>query len=138
MEGSKKLTIGYWKIRGLISPVKYILEYLSVPYDTVDYEQGEGPDFSRDCWNSVKPSMPLDFPNLPYLFDGDLKITESSAMMRYIAGNYGPAEFTGKTNKDKAHIDMIFGVVGDTNTFFFGRESCDGEHWAEDFLSENI
>ena len=112
MEGGK-LTIGYWKIRGLIAPVKYILEDLSVPYDVVDYEQGDAPGFSRECWNSVKPSMPLDFPNLPYLFDGDVKITESSAMMRYIAGKYGAAEFSGKDSKDKAIVDMIYGVVGD-------------------------
>jgi len=33
-----KLTIGYWKIRGLVAPVKYILEYLGVPYEDVQYE----------------------------------------------------------------------------------------------------
>ena len=86
MVEQKKLTIGYWKIRGLISPVKYILEYLGVAYNSVDYEQGDGPEFSRDCWMDVKNTLGLDFPNLPYLFDGDVKITESSAMMRYIAG----------------------------------------------------
>ncbi len=62
-----KLTIGYWKIRGLIAPVKYILEYLAVPYNVVDYEQGEGPEFSNDSWISVKHTLGLDFPNLPYL-----------------------------------------------------------------------
>ena len=112
MEGGK-LTIGYWKIRGLIAPVKYLLEYLAVPYNAVDYEQGDGPEFSRECWNSVKPTMPLDFPNLPYLIDGDVKITESSAMLRYIAGKYGAPEFSGKDSKDKAIVDMIYGVVGD-------------------------
>ena len=55
----------------------------------------------------------MDFPNLPYLFDGDVKITESSAMMRYIAGKYGHDGFSGKDAKEKAIVDMIFGVVGD-------------------------
>ena len=113
MVEQQKLTIGYWKIRGLISPVKYILEYLGVPYTAVDYEQGDGPEFSRDSWMKVKHSVGLDFPNLPYLFDGDLKITESSAMMRYIAGKYGPDGFSGKDAKEKAIVDMIFGVVAD-------------------------
>ena len=55
----------------------------------------------------------MDFPNLPYLIDGDVKITESSAMMRYIAGKYGHDGFSGKDAKEKAIVDMIFGVVGD-------------------------
>lgn len=81
----KKLRIGYWKIRGLIAPVRYLLEYLGVEYDEDHYETGDGPDFARDHWLSVKPTLGLDFPNLPYLFDGDVKISESSAMFRYIS-----------------------------------------------------
>ncbi len=34
-------------------------------------------------------------------------------MMRYISGKYGSAEFSGKDSKDKAIVDMIFGVVSD-------------------------
>jgi hypothetical protein len=34
----KKLNIGYWKIRGLVSPIRYILEYLGVPYEETQYE----------------------------------------------------------------------------------------------------
>ena len=112
MEGTK-LTIGYWKIRGLISPVKYILEYLGKDYNAVDYEQGDGPEFSRESWLQVKPNLGLDFPNLPYLLDGDVKITESSAMLRYIANKYGDQSFSGKNAKDKAIVDMMYGVVSD-------------------------
>jgi glutathione S-transferase len=112
MEGTK-LTIGYWKIRGLISPVKYILEYLGKEYNAVDYEQGDGPEFSRESWLQVKPNLGLDFPNLPYLLDGDVKITESSAMLRYIANKYGDQSFSGKNAKDKAIVDMMYGVVSD-------------------------
>ena len=54
VDSSPKLTIGYWKIRGLISPIRYMLEYLGVDYEDVQYEQGEGPEFSRDAWMSVK------------------------------------------------------------------------------------
>ena len=112
MEGTK-LTIGYWKIRGLISPVKYILEYLGKEYNAVDYEQGDGPEFSRESWLQVKPNLGLDFPNLPYLLDGDVKITESGAMLRYIANKYGDQSFSGKNAKDKAIVDMMYGVVSD-------------------------
>ena len=44
---SSKPTLGYWKIRGLGAPVRYLLAYLDVDYDLVEYEQGDGPDFSR-------------------------------------------------------------------------------------------
>ena len=33
--------------------------------------------------------------------------------MRYIAGKYGNDGFSGKDAKEKAIVDMIFGVVGD-------------------------
>ncbi|TNV75713.1 hypothetical protein FGO68_gene5684 [Halteria grandinella] len=109
-----KLTIGYWKIRGLIAPVKYMLAYLGVDYEDVSYEQGDAPDFSRECWLSVKPTLPLPFPNLPYLFHGDVKITESQAMMRYIANEFGSGlNLSGKDSKDKANVDMLLSVLSD-------------------------
>ncbi len=121
MVDSGKLTIGYWKIRGLQSPIRYMLEYLGVPYAENHYEQGDAPDFSRDSWLSVKPTMPLDFPNLPYLMDGDVKITESHAMMRYIANKYGGADFSGRDARDKAQVDMLLGVVADIKSAATGH-----------------
>jgi glutathione S-transferase len=111
--GKQTLTVGYWKIRGLQSPIRYILEYLVVPYKEDVYEQGDAPEYSRECWMSVKPNLGLDFPNLPYLIDGDVKITESHAIIRYIANKYGGTDFSGKNPKDKATVDMILGVVSD-------------------------
>ena len=121
MVDSGKLTIGYWKIRCLQSPIRYILEYLGVPYEDVQYEQGDAPEFSRDSWLSVKNTLGLDFPNLPYLIDGDMKITESHAIMRYIANKYGAPDFSGRDLKDKATIDMLFGVVSDIKSAVTGH-----------------
>ena len=33
-------------------------------------------------------SLQLDFPNLPYLIDGDVRITQSSAILRYIGRQF--------------------------------------------------
>jgi len=41
----------------------------------VEYEQGDAPDFSKEVWFSIKPTLGFDFPNLPYLTDGDYKLT---------------------------------------------------------------
>ena len=130
MVDSGKLTIGYWKIRGLVSPIRYILEYLAVPYKEDQYEQGDAPDYSRECWLSVKPTFGLDFPNLPYLFDGDLKITESHAMLRYISNKFGGADFSGKDAKDKALVDMLMGVVSDIKSAATGHCYASGDREA--------
>lgn len=117
----KPLKIGYWKIRGLIAPVRYILEHLGIPYVEEMYEQGDAPDFDRSCWFSVKEKLGLDFPNLPYLIDGDVQITESSAIFRYITNQYASSDFGGKTDDDKAHVDMMFGVVSDIKSAATGH-----------------
>jgi glutathione S-transferase len=103
------------------------LEYLAVPYTDVHYEQGDAPEYSRECWLSVKPTLGLDFPNLPYLIDGDLKITESHAMIRYIANKYGGDGFTGKDAKDKAQVDMLMGVVSDIKSAATGHCYSSGD-----------
>jgi len=43
-------TIGYWKIRGLASSMRYQMQYMGIAYDCEEYEQGDAPDFSRDVW----------------------------------------------------------------------------------------
>ncbi len=71
----EKLVLGYWKCRALIAPIWYLCEYLEVPYETKLYEQGEAPEYSIESWLSVKYELGLDFPNLPYMIDGDVKLT---------------------------------------------------------------
>jgi glutathione S-transferase len=34
-------------------------------------------------------ALGLDFPNLPYLFDGDIKLTQSNAILRHVARRIG-------------------------------------------------
>lgn len=107
-----KVTLGYWKIRGLASPIRYLLEYCNVQYEEHQYVQGDAPEFSRDDWLNKKMTLNLDFPNLPYLIDGKLRFTESQAIMRYVCNKWNP-ELLGKTLEDKAHVDMLTGVVKD-------------------------
>lgn len=114
MENSQtqKVKLGYWKIRGLASSIRYLLEYCNVPYEGEYYVQGDGPEFSRDDWLSKKFTLNLDFPNIPYIIDGELRITESLAILRYICKKWSP-ELLGKSDHDYAHVDMLIGVIKD-------------------------
>ena len=107
-----KPCLGYWKIRGLASQIRYEMVYLGVDYEEAQYEQGDAPDFDRSCWFNVKETLGLTFPNLPYYIDGDLKLTETNAIMKYIASKYGP-QLLGTTPIEIAQVEMISGVVGD-------------------------
>ena len=74
---TERPTLGYWKIRGLASQIRYEMVYLGIEYDEHQYEQGDGPQFDRSQWLSVKDTLELDFTNLPYLIDGEYRITET-------------------------------------------------------------
>lgn len=56
---------------------RYLLHYLNINYVDVN------PDPSK-WFSETKKNIDLDFPNLPYLKDGDFSLTESSAMINYI------------------------------------------------------
>ena len=100
-----KPIFGYWKIRGLGSGIRYQLAYQGVEYDKAQYEQGDAPGFSRESWLAVKPNLGLAFPNLPYFIDGDLKLSESIAIHKYIADKWNP-ELLGKDPQTRAQINM--------------------------------
>jgi len=54
--------------------------------------------------------MGFDFPNLPYYIDGDTKLTQSSAILRYLGRKHG---LVAKNEKDAEMQDMVDGVTGD-------------------------
>eukprot|EP00296_Roombia_truncata_P008428 JP446910.1.p1 GENE.JP446910.1~~JP446910.1.p1 ORF type:complete len:215 (+),score=56.45 JP446910.1:39-683(+) len=98
------MILGYWKIRGLAQPARMMLEYAGIPFEDKMYEQGDGPEFSCASWLDVKPTLGLDFPNLPYLIDGDIKISQSGAIFRYIGRKAG---LLGKSDMEMAKCDMM-------------------------------
>eukprot|EP01096_Ripella_sp_DP13-Kostka_P003750 TRINITY_DN155_c0_g1_i1.p1 TRINITY_DN155_c0_g1~~TRINITY_DN155_c0_g1_i1.p1 ORF type:complete len:240 (-),score=105.75 TRINITY_DN155_c0_g1_i1:30-689(-) len=98
------LKIAYWDIRGLIQPVKLLLAHVGAEYENIEYSCGPAPEFSRDSWMSVKDTLGLDFPNLPYLIDGDVKLTQSNAILRYLARKFG---LEGETEEERVRIDLM-------------------------------
>lgn len=66
--------------------------------------------------------MGLEFPNLPYLIDGDFTLTETDAIIRYIIKRADRADLLGKNIKDEARVTQILGVIQDA--LDAGLETC--------------
>ena len=117
---ANKIKLGYWGIRGLAQPIRLLLAYTGLEWENVAYvdpTQWHGND---------KQTLGLDFPNLPYLIDGDFKLTESSAIERYVVERSGKTELFGKTAQESARITQVIGVLLDARTnmmkLFFDKD----------------
>src|SRR5882724_9377062 len=97
------LTLGYWDIRGYAQYARLLLEAAGAEWEDKLYTCGPPPDFDRSQWLNEKSTLGLDFPNLPYLVDGDVKISQSIAIIRYLGRKYG---LDGKTEQEKVRIDL--------------------------------
>ena len=85
---------------------------MGVEFEDLHYEQGDAPEFDRSAWTNVKPTLGLPFPNLPYLIDGEVKVTEANAIMKYLAVKhcYG---LLGANPEAVAKIEMLAGILYD-------------------------
>jgi len=96
MAENKKLQVGYLGIRGRVQGIRFLLEYAGIPYENIIYADHEE-------WHHKKATLGMPFPNIPYLFDGDFKLSQTDAILVYIAEISGKAdELLGKTPKDRA------------------------------------
>ncbi|XP_069934021.1 glutathione S-transferase Mu 1-like [Oryctolagus cuniculus] len=109
------MTLGYWDIRGLVLPIRTLLEYTDTSYEEKKYTMGDAPDYDRSQWLSEKFTLGLDFPNLPYLIDGTHKLTQSNAILRYLARKHG---LYGETEEEKIRVDILENQVMDNRMQF--------------------
>nr|1XW5_A Chain A, Glutathione S-transferase Mu 2 [Homo sapiens]1XW5_B Chain B, Glutathione S-transferase Mu 2 [Homo sapiens]1YKC_A Chain A, Glutathione S-transferase Mu 2 [Homo sapiens]1YKC_B Chain B, Glutathione S-transferase Mu 2 [Homo sapiens]2AB6_A Chain A, Glutathione S-transferase Mu 2 [Homo sapiens]2AB6_B Chain B, Glutathione S-transferase Mu 2 [Homo sapiens]2AB6_C Chain C, Glutathione S-transferase Mu 2 [Homo sapiens]2AB6_D Chain D, Glutathione S-transferase Mu 2 [Homo sapiens]2GTU_A Chai len=98
------MTLGYWNIRGLAHSIRLLLEYTDSSYEEKKYTMGDAPDYDRSQWLNEKFKLGLDFPNLPYLIDGTHKITQSNAILRYIARKHN---LCGESEKEQIREDIL-------------------------------
>ncbi|XP_075772135.1 glutathione S-transferase Mu 1 isoform X1 [Pelodiscus sinensis] len=98
------VVLGYWDIRGLAHSIRLLLEYTGTAYEDKLYSCGEAPDYDKSQWLNEKEKLGLDFPNLPYLIDSKTKLTQSNAILRYLARKH---KLGGETEEEMLRVDML-------------------------------
>ncbi|GIX83678.1 glutathione S-transferase Mu 1 [Caerostris extrusa] len=93
-----KPIVGYWDVRGLAEPIRYLLHYKNVDFEDRRYKIDQ-----RESWEKEKFNLNLDFPNLPYYIDGKVRLTQSITILRHLAGKYG---LDGKTEEEKLQASL--------------------------------
>ncbi|XP_075772136.1 glutathione S-transferase Mu 1 isoform X2 [Pelodiscus sinensis] len=66
--------------------------------------QAAAPDYDKSQWLNEKEKLGLDFPNLPYLIDSKTKLTQSNAILRYLARKH---KLGGETEEEMLRVDML-------------------------------
>ncbi|XP_070548538.1 S-crystallin SL11-like [Ptychodera flava] len=86
----------YFDARGRAEPSRLVLSAAGVEFEDVR--------FTSEQWQTEKATGKYEFGQLPCLETDGVMISQSRAMARYLANEYGLA---GKTNLDKAKADMV-------------------------------
>jgi glutathione S-transferase len=106
-----RFELGYWAIRGLAQPIRFLLAHAEVEISEVRF--GINPDGSliedeSPDWQDHKDALSLPFANLPYLIDlerpDEIRMTQSNAIMRFLARRF---DYYGDAVIDQDWIDLL-------------------------------
>ena len=110
-QAGAEFELGYWAIRGLGQPIRFLLAHAEVAFSEVRLGVNQDgsivADESHD-WATHKDTLSVPFPNLPYLIDSsgpaEVQLTQSNAIMRYLARRF---DYYGDTASDQICIDVL-------------------------------
>ena len=105
------MEFGYWGIKGRAEAIRLLIAYLGLNIK-------EWNPANPQEWGARKPSVG-PFPNLPFVIDGDVIVTESNAIPTYLIHKAGKTDLLGKNNQDQARVRQIEGVLSDILDSFF-------------------
>ncbi|KAM7539223.1 hypothetical protein Aperf_G00000053274 [Anoplocephala perfoliata] len=100
--------LGYWDIRGHAEVCRLLLRYCGVKFEDKRY-------VNPSDWFSTKLNLGLDFPNLLYYIDGDYKLSQSAAILEYIADSH---DMIPTCKKSRAVLHMINDDINDFRNSF--------------------
>jgi len=99
--------LGYWNCQGKAQPIRYLLEYTGMKYENKIHNDHE-------LWfKTEKAAYKGDFPNLPYLIDGEKHLTESSAIPIYICFKAKRSDLLGRSEDEIVQTEVIKGIRND-------------------------
>ncbi|CAG2174865.1 unnamed protein product [Oppiella nova] len=113
-------TLGYYKVRAFAQPSRLLLKYTGTPFTDKYYEFGSTPETLRDHWYKEKFTLGLDFPNVPYYIDANVKLTQSIAILRYLGRKHGlvARDETGLVRQDLVEQQLFDYRTGFLQTVF--------------------
>eukprot|EP00825_Cyclidium_porcatum_P046951 TRINITY_DN750_c0_g1_i2.p2 TRINITY_DN750_c0_g1~~TRINITY_DN750_c0_g1_i2.p2 ORF type:complete len:218 (-),score=46.23 TRINITY_DN750_c0_g1_i2:317-970(-) len=101
----KNLILGYWGIRGRAQVCRYLLEYTKTPYTQKLYGD------PKEWFGKDMEALAFPYANLPYIKDGDFKLSETAAIEMYIIKKSKKEELLGIDLKQQAEIMMITSIA---------------------------
>ena len=107
------LKLYYWSFKARSEQIKTLLHYLKVDFEEINPTKEEWPALQNTFIDGG-----FNFPNLPMIEDGDYKLSESMAIMSYIAEAYGDGSLAGKNPQDQAIVRQLEGVLRDLVNIF--------------------
>ena len=132
-ESKDKLIIGYWGVQGRAHPVRLLLAYHNIDWEDKMYTD------PQEWFGTDKPALKSDFPNLPYIKDGDTVITENVAVLQYAALKTGNKDLFGKNEVDTVKITQLYSFVHDIFPIFLGlAANKEFEKVRDETLNEKI
>lgn len=129
------IELAYWNFRCLVGACKLLLEYVEAEWTDRQYERFQNPDgtWDRSMWLQVKESQSFQkdfaFPNLPYLTDGDVHLTQSTTILKYIARKYKVGQKL--TDTESWRVDLGCDQITNVRDMFINF--CYGVNPAIDF-----
>ena len=88
------------------------LDYKNVPYEKIVYNKK-----NPEKWlTEDKISLGIDFPNVPYLIDGEVKLSQANSILKYLELRFG-SFYTGEIGHD-IKLDSVLATIADFLEFF--------------------
>jgi len=119
----------YFDLRARAEVCRLLFAAAGVPYEDVRVD--------RSRWPEMKPTTP--FGQMPILEVDGVKLCQSKAIARYLAGEFG---FAGETALDRARADMIVDCAEDVMkpslAFFHEKDPAKQAEMKDKFVKETL
>lgn len=127
--------LGYWNTRAICEPIRILLHYVEEEFEDIRYQVGSPPNYDKSDWLSIKNSLNLTIPNLPYYIDEDngVYLTQMHAIIFFLGEKYN---LLGENPYDRAKIVMYMEGLRDWIYEFFDVTYCNGP-WMSD-IEEDV